>query len=115
MVSAENSDIATSSGRIGGKAFYTKYPTQSFWFQKFNLGCLKRMGQVVKKDLGIAIEVLIQMLELIKSDIQKVEGWNKSMLIMAGAYSCICFCGSFRAHEVFLVELDGLLKYNQLI
>ena len=41
MVSAENSDIATSSGRIGGKAFYTKCPAQSFRFQKFNLGCLK--------------------------------------------------------------------------
>ena len=115
MVSAENSDIATSSGRIGGKAFYTKCPTQSFWFQKFNLGCLKRMGQVVKQDLAITVEVLMHMLEVIKSDIQKVEGWNKSMLIMAGAYSCICFCGSFRGHEVFLVELDGLLKYNQPI
>mmetsp|Transcript_9798 Transcript_9798/g.14171 ORF Transcript_9798/g.14171 Transcript_9798/m.14171 type:complete len:202 (-) Transcript_9798:497-1102(-) len=30
---------------------------------------------------------------------------------MLGAYSIIAFCGTFRGHEVFLVDLDGLLQY----
>ena len=72
MISVQGSECATSSGRIGGKAFYTKCPTQSFWFQKFNLGCLKRMGQIVKKDLAISIDILLHMLKIIKTDIGKV-------------------------------------------
>ena len=107
MISVQGSECAKSSGRIGGKAFYAKCPTQSFWFQKFNLGCLKRMGQIVKKDLAISIDILLHMLKIIKTDIGKVKGWNRNLLVMAGAYSCICFCGSFRGHEVFLVELMG--------
>ena len=35
------------------------------------------------------------------------------MLVMAGAYSAICFCGSFRGHEVFIVDLEGLIKLNE--
>ena len=38
--------------------------------------------------------------------------WDKYRVIMAGAYTCICFVGSFRGQEVFLVELDGLIKHN---
>ena len=115
MISSEGCDCATSSGRVGGKNFYTKCPTQSFWFQKFNLGCLKRMGQIVKKDLAISIDILLHLLRVIKDDIGRVDGWHRNLLVMAGAYSCIFFCGSFRGHEVFLVELDGLLKYNSTI
>ena len=37
------------------------------------------------------------------------------MLIMAGAFSAICYCGSFRGHEVFLVDLHGLIKLNEQV
>ena len=31
---------------------------------------------------------------------------------MAGAYARVCFCGSFRGHEVFLTDLAGSIKYK---
>ena len=69
------------------------------------------MGQIVRQDLGISIEVELQLLEQIKQEIKISEGWERELLIMAGSYAAICYCGSFRGHEVFLVDLDGLFKY----
>lgn len=112
MASALGHNQANSIGRTIGHVYLTKCPTQSLWFGRFTEGCLKRMGQVIKRDLGISIEVLHEMLRLLKEDLKSTQGLEKYMLIMTVAFSCICFCGSFRGHEVFLVGLAGLIQYN---
>ena len=56
------------------------------------------MGQIVRQDLGISIDVELALLEQIKQDIQTSEGFERDVLIMAGTYTSICFCGSFRGH-----------------
>ena len=75
----------------------------------------KADGTNCKKDLGISIEVELALLELIKKEIATAKGWDRDMLAMTGAFVSICFCGSFRGHEVFLTDLDGLYKYNEKI
>ena len=113
MASVTGHENANSIGRAIGKLYLTKCPTQSLWFGRFTEGCLKRMGQIVKQDFGISIGVLHELLLLIKQDIRIKQGLDKYMLILTGAFACICFCGSFRGHEVFLVDLGGLLKHNK--
>ena len=71
------------------------------------------MGQIVKKDLGISIEVELALLSQIKKDIRMAIGWERDLLIMSGAYASVCYCGSFRGHEVFLMDLEGLFRYMQ--
>ena len=104
---------ANSIGRAIGHIYFTKCPIQSLWFGRFVQGYLKRMGQVIKKDIGISIEVLHEMLHLIKEDLKSTQGLEKYMLVMTGAFVCICFCGSFQGHEVLLVDLTGLIQYNK--
>ena len=48
------------------------------------------MGQIVRQDLGISIEVELQLLEQIKQEIKISEGWERELLIMAGSYAAIC-------------------------
>ena len=113
MASVYGAIGASSLGRNTPKTFFTQCPTNSIWFEKFAQGCLKRMGQVIRQDLGISIEVELALLEHIKREIREAEGWHKNKLIMAGAYASVCFCGSFRGHEVFLTDLSGLIKYQK--
>ena len=107
MASVTGHENANRIGRAIGKLYLTKCPTQSLWFGRFSEG---RMGQIVKQDLGVSIKVLHELLRLIKEDIRIKQGLDKYMLFLTGTFVCICFCGSFRGHEVFLVDLGGLLQ-----
>lgn len=112
MASLTGSLATVSLGSQNAKTFLTNAPTKSLWFERFCSGCLKRMGQNVKQDLAISIDVLLELLDAIRERARSTKGWTQQLAIMAGAYSCIAFCGSFCGHEVYLVDLDGLFKYN---
>jgi hypothetical protein len=51
--------------------------------------------------------------ETLEKEWQESEGDDKERVKLAllGAYAMIAFAGSFRGHEVFLVDTYGLLKY----
>ena len=115
MASVKGALASATLGRTFGKTYLTQCPTNSLWFERFSMGCLKRMGQIVKQDLGISIEVELALLELIKNELIHTIGWKRDLLVMTGAFVSICFCGSFRGHEVFLTDLDGLIRHNENI
>lgn len=102
---------AVSIGKAATKQFMTNAPTQTLWFEKFSHGCLKRMGQIIKRDLAISIDVMLALINQLKLDIQEATGRKKIALIQCAVYSIIAFCGSFRGNEAFLVDLDGLNRY----
>jgi hypothetical protein len=51
--------------------------------------------------------------ELLEREWRVTEDDEKERIKLAliGAYAMIAFAGSFRGHEVFLVDTHGLLKY----
>lgn len=102
---------AATMGKATAKAFLTKCPTQSLWFEKFCLGCVKRMGQIVRQDLAISVELLLAVVFDLQREAKGTYGSRLYLLIRAAAFCVIAFAGSFRGHEVFLVELDGLLRH----
>ncbi len=67
---------------------------------------------MVKQDLAISIEVMLEMKRSLESRwLNSASNAERSMLANVGCYIVIEFCGSFRVAEVFLVDLLGLKKY----
>lgn len=112
MASVRGALAPATLGRTMDRTFLIQCSTNSLWFERFSMSCLKRMGQIVKQDLGISIEVELALLDIIKKEIVDSQGKDRYMLVMAGAFASICFCKSFSGHEVFLTDLHGLLRYN---
>jgi len=87
--------------------------TQSLWFERFAKGCLSRMGQVVKQDRAISLEVMHQLMENLEGEWTQATHTERSVIARLGAFCLIAFCGSFRGPELFLVDLFGLHKYGK--
>ncbi len=102
--SAQSNIDTITLGRDTAKSFLTACPTQSSWFERFCNGCLKRMGQEVRQDLAVLVKLMLAL----QAELERK--W-RIQLAMVGAYALIAFGGSFRGHEVFLVDTYGLIKY----
>jgi hypothetical protein len=106
---------AASIRTVGGdrvKHHLTLSPTQSTWFERFALGCIRRMGQDVHQDWAIPLPAMHGLMAILEeewhhSDDQR----HKELVTSIAAFSIIAFCGSFRGPEVFLTDLHGLRKY----
>jgi len=72
------------------------------------------MGQVIKQDLVISIQVMLAYLAELELDWQMADSHKQQTLAFIGAFACIAYGDSFRGNEVFLVDLWGLLKYAQV-
>ena len=108
--------VGTSSlHTMGGdhvKHYLMTSPTQSAWFERFSLGCVRRMGQDVRQDWAITLPAMHALMDLLNSKWTQVEeAANRALVASITAYSIIAFCGSFRGSEVFLTDLHGLRRY----
>lgn len=111
--SAEGSATMMTLGRDMTKTFLSACPTNSLWFERFAKGCLRRMGQEVRQDLALSSRVILSLTEVLEEEWKLADKIRQEVLALLGAYVCVAFGGSFRGHEVFLVDLHGLLKYLQ--
>jgi hypothetical protein len=100
---------------VGGdkaKHYLNDCPTHSLWFERFARGCLSRMGQIVKQDRAVSLELMHSLIALLEEEWNRVEALpDKSVVAGLGAFALIAFCGSFRGPELFAVDLHGLRKY----
>ena len=112
--SAEAADGMASLGRDTAKFFLTNCSTQGVWFEKFTRGCLCRMGEEVRQDLALTSEVMLHLLAHLDAEWEATtDPWTRSELASIGFFSATAFLGSFRGHEVFLIDLHGLLHYEE--
>jgi hypothetical protein len=112
MSSLEGSNDLRSVGGDRAKYQLTHSPTQSTWFERFSLGCLRRMGQEVRQDWAIPLPVMHVLMKCLDHEWSEAVDRDARILVASiGAYAIIAFCGSFRGSEVFLVDLHGLRKY----
>lgn len=90
----------------------TSVVTHSEWFERFTQGCRKRMGGIYKPDLAITSEVMVAYLKIVKHKVlTSADEVERHTWISLGAYSALCFCGSLRGNEGFLLDLYGLRLY----
>jgi hypothetical protein len=108
-----NESLCTMGGNNKGKQFINNCPTNSPWFEQFARGCLSRMGQIVKQDRAVSLDLMHAFLGLVDQEWATANAKERADLAAIGAYATFAFCGSFRGLEVFLVDLHGLIKYTE--
>ena len=79
-------------GRDTAKSSHTNCPTQSLWFERFSKDCLYRMGEVVKQDLAISIEIMSCMMKLFNEEwLRTPPRWDRLEVASVALYSIIAF------------------------
>jgi hypothetical protein len=70
------------------------------------------MGQIVKQDHAISLGLMHTLCQVLEREWESADTHSqRSQVASLGAWAVICFCGSFRGPEMFLVDLFGLAKY----
>ena len=89
-------------------------PCGSLWFQRFMIGCKKRMGQDWRPNRAISNDLMVDLLENVeqRAVVTTVEP-ERHRWIMAGAgyHFCFCYVLSLRSSEG-LLDLEGLIQYS---
>ena len=83
-------------------------PTDSYWFKRFMLGAHKRMGDEVKTDYGISIQIVHEVLKNLGKE------WNNARTVLEkfklaefAMVLILGFCLGLRGEEITLTRLEG--------
>jgi len=94
------------------KTMVTDSPTYGIWFQRFMLGCHKRMGEKLKQDMGVSIEVMLALMDIFESNYNTADETREKLSIALMAMYCIAsFCGGLRGEEVPMTDLGEFIKH----
>ena len=86
----------------------------SLWFQRFTLGCRKRMGQDWRPNRAISNPLMLKLLNLVELKIQMSGDLNDRLSwVMAGAYFCFCYVVLLWSPEGLMVDIPGLMEYGE--
>lgn len=87
-------------------------PCGSLWFQRFMLGCKKRMGQDWRPNQAISVALVHELLRGCESRARlSPSPTGRHKWIFAGGYFCVCFVLSLRSPEGLMVDLEGLVQF----
>lgn len=86
----------------------SKVPTHTFWFSRFMTGIHKRVGEVVRQDWPIIIEVL-QYIDRALNRLWRnaTEDDSRKKIAEMGVWYVVQFCTGLRGEEMMLIELSG--------
>ena len=107
------SNVGNLVFRDKGKALGLRAaPTESILFNKFMLGLLSRMGQVIIPDEALSSEMVKGLLDLIWTKVKAKERTHgeKRNLIMKGAYFALLYGCSLRGHEGLFLERTDFVR-----
>jgi hypothetical protein len=110
---------ASKEGQLGSvmmkdtmKMSISSCPTDGYFFEKFTKGCHKRMGDVIKPDRALAVEILVEIFNILEVEWGKVmsdkERWE---LALEGCFYVISFACGLRGEEVPLTNLAGIREH----
>lgn len=105
--------LVLADGKGAGFQRIAVDPCGSLWFQRFMLGCSKRMGQDWRPNQAIGVPIMHRLLELVEEKARTATLVNdRHKWVMAGSYFCICFVLSLRSPEGLMADLEGLIQYH---
>lgn len=114
-----NAHQASSSGLedvIGAydrnRSWISKVPTHTFWFTRFMEGLHRRVGEVVKPDWPVTIEVMQHIGKMLE------EQWEaaaddfvaRKRIAEMAVWFLAGFCTGLRGEEMLMIELAGTVK-----
>ena len=111
---AANATSFTLTDSKGGNLDRFSTEICSLWFQRFSLGCRRRMGQDWRPNRAISTEHMTILLNLVESEIRSsVSDTDRFTFVMAGAYFCFCYVVSLRSPEGLLMDVPGLVEFGE--
>jgi len=94
------------------KMFISTCVTDGLFFEKFTKGCHKRMGDIVKPDRALSVDILVAIYSLLEDDWGRVmslrERWE---LALEGCFYALSFVCALRGEEVPLANLAGIREH----
>jgi hypothetical protein len=97
------------------KSFHTTCETYGYWFERFVLGCHKRMGDLVMSDYAVSIELLHELLRILDEDWgeAKSDSARDKVTIFANILTFGFGC-ALRGEEIPKTDATGFLKYLEV-
>jgi hypothetical protein len=89
----------------------TTCPTYSDFFERFNRGLHKRMGDIVRPNRALSFDILLEILKQVEEDWQEARPRDKLSLALEGAFYTVAFGLALRGEEVPLIELRGIKRH----
>lgn len=78
----------------------TKCPIYSDFFERFNKGLHKRMGDVIRPDRAISHLLMLVLMESVERDWETAREIDKLFSALEGTYSVLAFTQASRGEEV---------------
>lgn len=83
-------------------------PSHKFWFSRFMTGIHKRVGELVKRDKPITIDVLKKVEEILEREFSKAKTLAaRHRAAQMGVWFIVGFCTGLRGEEMQLIDLPG--------
>ena len=95
------------------KLYTSTSPTHSEWFERFQKGLHERMGDKVKQDLGISIELLKKLMARYENR-WVAAGANRraqQITLFPAVFCIVAFCCALRGEEVPMMSLGGIAEH----
>jgi hypothetical protein len=105
----DNGCIKTDKGQI---LSLINSATQSRLFTMFMQGCERRMGRLVKQDMGLSFDMLMCLLSKYDKELEEdnVTMERKRMILICAGTFVILFAGALRGGEVFMLEASEFVR-----
>ena len=107
---ANSKSFTMTDAKGGGLDRFSSEVCGSLWFQRFSLGCRRRMGQDWRPNRAISTAIMIKLLDLVESKIRLANDvTDRLALVMAGSYFCFCYVVSLRSPEALMVDRKSVV------
>jgi hypothetical protein len=107
--SAERQD-AMVMAKDTRKLTVTKCPTYGEFFERFVRGLHKRMGEIVRLDRALSVEILKEIFVSLERE-WLLAHTDLFRLAMEGSFYVIAYCCALREEEVPLADLYGIIRH----
>jgi hypothetical protein len=101
---------ATVMAKDTRKLVVTKCPTYGEFFERFMKGMHKRMGEDIRPDKAISIQLMKELSSQLEEEWESGTS-NKLRVSMEASFYLIAFCCALRGEEVPLADLFGIARY----
>lgn len=95
------------------KSYATTCPTYGYWFERFILGCHKRMGDFTVTDYALSKEIFKELLADLEQDHRAAgdDAQVKDDVVEFANLLIFGYLNGLRGEEIMKVDLHGLLKH----
>jgi hypothetical protein len=109
---AELTELVLVGGLKGARFHFSSTPLHGLWFDRFKDGCHSRMGDDVRPDKAMSVELLLELQKLYEVKLFECRSNDEVLNICLHAvFHVVSFVGGFRGEEMPVLSLDAISKH----